>query len=83
MLTAVLVVLVGLIGACIGYFSREIRETLKRIELALKVLVQRKDKVEAQEVAKRKGMSFGSPMSMSELAEMEESERLELFNSQQ
>jgi hypothetical protein len=75
-----IIILVGLIGAATGFFSREIRETLKRIELALKVLVQRKDKVEAEEVAKKKGMSFGSPMSMAELAEMEDEERIAAIN---
>lgn len=64
----------------VGYLSREIREYLKRIEAALKILVQRKDKIEAQEIAKKKGMSFGSPMTMSELADMEDSERIETLN---
>jgi hypothetical protein len=81
MLTAILIVLVGLLGLAIGYFSRETKETLRRIEAALKVLVQRKDKVEAQEIAKKKGMTFGSPMTMSELAEMEEQERIDVLNA--
>lgn len=74
------VILVGILGLMVGYLSREIREYLKRIEAALKILVQRKDKIEAQEIAKKKGMSFGSPMTMSELADMEDSERIETLN---
>lgn len=69
------------IGLAVGWFGREVREYLKRIEQALKILIQRKDKVEAQEIAQKKGMSFGSPMTMSELAEMEEEERIAAVNA--
>lgn len=68
------------IGLAVGWFGREVREGIKRIEQALRVLIERKDKVEAQEIAKKGGMSFGGPMSMSELAEMEDEERLEALN---
>lgn len=68
------------IGLAVGWFGREVREGLKRIEQALRILIQRKDKVEAQEIAQKKGMSFGGPMSMSELAELEEDERIEALN---
>lgn len=74
------VVLTLILGVAVGWFGREVREYLKRIEQALKILVQRKDKVEAQQIAKKAGMSFGDTMSMSELAEMEDEERLEALN---
>lgn len=79
---AILIVLVGFLGVLLGFYAREVREYLKRIEAAVKVLVERKDKVEAQEIVKKKGMSFGAPMSMAELAEMEDEERIAAINSQ-
>lgn len=75
-----IIILSIVIGLAVGWFGREVREGLKRIEQALQVLIQRKDKVEAQEIAQKKGMSFGSPMTMSELAEMEEEERIAAVN---
>lgn len=72
--------LVLIIGAIAGYLTRELKEAIKRIELALKVLVQRQKRDEAQEIAKKKGMSFGDPMSMADLANMEEEERIEALN---
>lgn len=81
MFTILISLIPALTGFGCGYFVRELRNTLKRIEMALRVLVERKDKVEAQEVAKKKGMSFGTPMSMAELAEMEDEERIDALNA--
>lgn len=80
-MTILISLIVALMGFGCGYFVHELRNTLKRIELALRVLVERKDKVEAQEVAKKKGMSFGAPMSMAELADMEDQERIDALNA--
>lgn len=79
-MTLLIILLSTAIGLTVGWFGREVREGFKRIEQALQVLIQRKDKVEAQEIAQKKGMSFGSPMTMSELAEMEEEERIAAVN---
>lgn len=80
MITTFIIILVGALGLCVGYFSREVRDYLKRIEKALKILVERQKREEAQEIAKKKGMSFGDPMSMAELADMEDEERIDALN---
>jgi len=82
MLTALVAGVTLLIGVALGYFSRETKDALRRIELALKVLVNRQKQEEAQEIAKKKGMSFGAPMSMAELADMEDEERIDALNAQ-
>lgn len=80
MFTVFIIILVGALGLCVGWFGRETREYLKRIEKALKILVERQQHEEAQEIAKKKGMSFGDPMSMAELADMEDEERIDALN---
>lgn len=72
-------VLLGLIvGAGIGYFIREFREQLKRIELGLRVFVKKREQQEAAE----KKMSYAGPMTMQELNDMEEEAKIEALNLQ-
>lgn len=68
-----LLISVGL-GLIIGYFFREIRETLRRIEKAIKRLMER------QPEEQKKNMSFGEPMSMQDLEEMEDEARINALN---
>lgn len=75
-----MVIFVAFIALAVGYYARELKESLKRVELALKVLVNKRRQEEAQEIAKKKGMSFGAPMTMEELAEMEDEERIAAIN---
>lgn len=85
MITLFLIILTGCVGIGIGYLTRELKEAIKRIELTLKVLIQRQQKQEEQEIieeAKRKTMSFGEPMTMAELQEMTDEERIQAFNVQ-
>ena len=74
MFTALLFVFVGLSSAILGYFTREAREALKRIELAVKILLQRKDKED------KKGMSFGDPLTIEEFNELEDEARINALN---
>lgn len=71
-----LIALALIIGAIIGYFTREVREALKRIELTLKVLIARQKKEEQQE----KKMTFASPMTMDEYREMEDDAKIQALN---
>lgn len=77
-----MIVLVAFIALGIGYYMRELKEIVARIEASVKLLIHRQQKEEAQEIAKKKGMSFGAPMTMAELAEMDEEDRIAAVNQQ-
>lgn len=73
---AILLVLVALTGAIVGFFYRKLYEILKRIEKAAKVLVQRAHKEEQKE----KKMGFAEPLTMEKYSEMDDEDRLALIN---
>jgi len=79
MFTVFTIVLIGFMCLCAGFFTRELRDRLKRVETALRVLLERQ-KVEEE---KEKKMGFATPMTMEELRNMEEEERINALNVQE
>lgn len=76
MITLFTVVLVGSICLCVGFFSRELRDRLKRVESALRVLLVR----QAKEEQKEKKMGYAEPMSMVEYNELEDEAKINALN---
>lgn len=72
-LIALATLIMGLAG---GYFSREVRNMLKRIEMAVQMLYSREKTKEQKE----KKMGLAEPMTMAEYMEMEEEDRLDALN---